>query len=79
MFFGNFDFVKIMRIQMMIAVYKSSSLKSKYMYVHAQSFYGIVFYILYLFTGYKAGRKFIRYNYVECVARKQDCSSYRTS
>lgn len=45
MFFENFDFVKIMCIQMMIAVYKSSSSKSKYMYVPAQSFYDIVIYI----------------------------------
>lgn len=42
MFFENFEFVKIMCIQMMIAVYKSRSSKSKYMYVHAQSFYDII-------------------------------------
>lgn len=45
MVFENFDFVKIMCIQMMIAVYKSSSSKSKYMYVYSQSFYDIVIYI----------------------------------
>lgn len=52
MFFENFDFVKIMCIQMMTAVYKSSSSKSKYMYVHAQCFNDIVKF-RYLFTGYK--------------------------
>lgn len=42
MFFENFDFVNIMCIQMMRAVYKLSLSKSKYMNVHAQSFNDIV-------------------------------------